>query len=38
MTPRSKHYDLKYYWFRTKVKEYNIELIKIASDLQLEDI
>ena len=24
MTPRSKYYDIKYHWFRTKVKEYGI--------------
>ena len=38
MTPRSKHYGLKYHWFRSKLKEYNITLLKIASENQLADI
>lgn len=38
MTPRSKHYCIKYHWFRTKLLAYKIELKKIASEFQLADI
>ena len=35
MTPRSKHYCIKYHWFRSKLIAYKIELKKIASEFQL---
>ena len=38
MTPRSKHYAIKYHWFRSKIKSYGIQLKKISSELQLVDI
>lgn len=38
MTLRSKHYALKYHWFRFKVKELSIGLNKIGTKEQLADI
>ena len=38
MTPRSKHYPVKYHWFREHLGPQNIELVKIASANQLGDI
>ena len=38
MTLRSKHYALKYHWFRYKVKELSIGLNKIGTKEQLADI
>ncbi len=38
MTPRSKHYAIKYHWFREHIGPRNIELVKISSEDQLEDI
>lgn len=38
MTPRSKHYAVKYHWFREQLGPRNIELVKIASENQLGDI
>ncbi len=38
MTPRSKHYAVKYHWFREHLEPRNIELVKIASAHQLGDI
>ncbi len=38
MTPRSKHYAVKYHWFREHLGPRNIELVKIASANQLGDI
>ena len=38
MTPRSKFYNIKYHWFRSKLKEYGIRLKKISSEMQLADI
>jgi hypothetical protein len=40
MTPRSKHYAIKYHWFRSHVfdKSNRIELVKIDSANQLGDI
>ncbi len=38
MTPRSKHYAVKYHWFREELDPRNVELIKIASADQLGDI
>lgn len=38
MTPRSKHYSIKYHWFRSKLKSYRIVLKKIASEKHLADI
>ena len=38
MTPRSKHYAVKYHWFREHLGPRNIDLVKIASANQLGDI
>lgn len=38
MTPRSKHYAVKYHWFREHLSPRNIELVKIATADQLGDI
>ncbi len=38
MTPRSKHYAVKYHWFCEHISIQNIELVKIASANQLGDI
>ena len=38
MTLRSKHYALKYHWFRYKIKELDIGLNKIGTKQQLADI
>ena len=38
MTPRSKHYAVKYHWFRSQLGPRNIVLTKIASKDQLGDI
>eukprot|EP00956_Cyclotella_meneghiniana_P042912 scaffold249352_cov26-Cyclotella_meneghiniana.AAC.1 len=38
MTPRSKHYAIKYHWFREQIGPRNIELVKVASSEQLGDI
>jgi hypothetical protein len=34
MTPRSKHYGVKYHWFRTKLKPNEIEIDRINTKLQ----
>ncbi len=38
MTPRSKHYAIKYHWFREQIRPQNIELVKISSEDQLGDL
>ena len=38
MTPRSKHYALKYHWFRENLEPRGIVLTKIESKKQLSDI
>ena len=38
MTPRSKHYTIKYYWFREHIGPRQIELVKINTDNQLGDL
>jgi hypothetical protein len=38
MTPRSKHYAIKYHWFREHIKPRQIELVKISSENQLGDL
>ena len=38
MTPRSKHYALKYHWFREHIGPRKIELLKIDTSHQLGDI
>eukprot|EP00956_Cyclotella_meneghiniana_P006910 scaffold9329_cov23-Cyclotella_meneghiniana.AAC.1 len=37
-TPRSKHYAIKYHWFREQIGPRNIQLEKVASSEQLGDI
>ena len=38
MTPRSKHYAVKYHWFRTHLKPRGVTLHKVESKEQLGDI
>mmetsp|Transcript_13035 Transcript_13035/g.30840 ORF Transcript_13035/g.30840 Transcript_13035/m.30840 type:complete len:480 (-) Transcript_13035:352-1791(-) len=38
MTPRSKHYAIKYHWFRSQLTTRNVTLSKIESSEQLGDI
>jgi hypothetical protein len=38
MTPQSKHYAVKYHWFRKHLGPHGIELVKIASADQLGDL
>jgi hypothetical protein len=38
MTPRSKHYAIKYHWFREQIGPRQIKLVKIATDEQLGDL
>ena len=38
MSPRSKHYAIKYYWFREQIKPRGIILQKIETKEQLGDI
>ncbi|KAL7529266.1 hypothetical protein ACHAWF_002909 [Thalassiosira exigua] len=38
MTPRSKHYAVKYHWFRSELEPRGVVLTKIESNEQLGDI
>jgi hypothetical protein len=38
ITPRSKHYAIKYHWFRSHLKPNNITIQKINTDEQKADI
>ena len=38
MTPRSKHYAIKYHWFREQIGPRNIILVKVDTHDQLGDI
>lgn len=38
VTPKSKHFAVKYHWFRSELKPNEIEIKKVESDLQLADI
>ncbi len=38
MTPRSKHYAVKYHWFRKHLAPRKIQLVKIATNNQLGDL
>ncbi len=38
MTPQSKHYAIKYNWFREHIGPRRIELVKIDTDDQLGDL
>jgi len=38
MTPRSKHFAVKYHWFRACLKPENIKILKVESKLKLADI
>jgi hypothetical protein len=38
MTPCSKHYAIKYHWFREHISPRNIQLVHISSDNQLGDL
>ena len=37
MTPRSKHYAVKYHWFCTQISSRNVELVKIGTNDQIGD-
>jgi hypothetical protein len=37
MTPRSKHYGVKYHWFRSKLKPNDVEVSYIKSKDQRAD-
>jgi hypothetical protein len=38
MTPRSKHYAIKYHWFREHIGPRNIQLVHISTENQLGDL
>lgn len=38
MTPRSKHYEVKYHWFRSKLQPNKIEIEKVESLAQRADM
>jgi hypothetical protein len=38
MTPRFKHYAVKYHWFREQISPRNVQLVKIATEDQLGDV
>ena len=38
MTPCSKHYAIKYHWFREHIGPRHIELVEISSENQLGDL
>jgi len=38
ITPRSKHFAIKYHWFRESLKPGEIEIVKVDTDNQLADI
>jgi hypothetical protein len=37
MMPRSKHYGIKYHWFRTKLKPEKVEIAHVSTHLQRAD-
>ena len=37
-TPQSKHFGVKYHWFREKMKELKINITHVTTDLQKADI
>ena len=37
-TPRTKHFAVKYHWFREKLEDYNIKIVPVRTDLQEADI
>ena len=37
-TPRSKHFAIRFHWFRSKIPEYNIKIIAVKSGEQIADI
>jgi hypothetical protein len=38
MTPRSKHYAIKYHWFQEHIGPQNIQLVKINTEDQMGDL
>ena len=38
VTPQSKHFGVKYHWFREKLKDFNIMITHVTTDLQKADI
>ena len=37
-TPRTQHYSVKYFWFREKLQQYNIKVVRIDTKEQLADL
>jgi hypothetical protein len=37
-TPHSKHFAIKYHWFREKLDEYNISILRVDTNRQKADI
>ena len=38
MTPRTKHIDIKYSWFRSKIKPNEIEVVRVSTNKQQADL
>jgi hypothetical protein len=38
LTPGSKHFAVKYHWFRSSIKKDELEVKRIATDAQAADI
>jgi hypothetical protein len=38
VTPHSKHFAIKYHWFREKLDEYRIQILRVATDQQKADV
>jgi hypothetical protein len=38
MTPQTKHYAVKYHWFREQIGPHGVDLVKIATQDQLGDL
>jgi hypothetical protein len=38
VTPHSKHFGIKYHWFREKLAEYHISICRVHTDFQKADI
>jgi len=37
-TPHTKHFAVKYHWFREKLEDYNIKIVPVRTDLEEADI
>jgi len=38
ITPQSKHFAVKYHWFRERLKEYGFEILPVRTDEQKADL